>query len=100
MEFYDVLITRRSIRAYKSDPVLRRKLSVACGNQGFLAARAEGLGTCWIGAFDNQAIKTLLGIPAGTDVVAVTPLGFPAQEEFQKPGPRKNLDDILSFDAF
>ncbi len=45
-----------------------------------LAARAEGLGTCWIGSFDNDAIKNFLGIPADYNVVALTPLGYPASD--------------------
>ena len=28
-----------------------------------LAAAAQGLGTCWIGAFDEEKVKGLLGIP-------------------------------------
>ena len=30
-----------------------------------LAARAEGLGTCWIGAFSNDEIKRLFEVPEG-----------------------------------
>ncbi len=46
-----------------------------------LAATALGLGTCWIGAFDEQKVKSLLNIPEGYRVVALTPLGYPAREE-------------------
>jgi len=42
-----------------------------------LAARAEGLGTCWIGSFDGPALKAFLGLPKEVEVVALTPLGFP-----------------------
>ncbi len=44
-----------------------------------LAAAAEGLGTCWIGAFDERGVKELLGIPEDVLVVALTPLGYPAE---------------------
>lgn len=127
MDFYEVIRTRRSIRAYRPDPIpeevlnrvleaariapsgsnrqpwkfivvkdedLRTKVASACGGQSFiasapavivacgydinwnrggymgamsmlvdvsiafthliLAARAEGLGTCWTGSFDNE----------------------------------------------
>lgn len=42
-----------------------------------LAAAAEGLGTCWIGAFDQGAVKSLLGIPNEIEVVELLPLGYP-----------------------
>ena len=43
-----------------------------------LAATAEGLGTCWIGGFDEEAVKKLLGIPPAVRVVQLMPLGWPA----------------------
>jgi len=42
-----------------------------------LYAVAEGLGTCWIGAFDEDQVKELLGIPAHIRVVAMLPIGYP-----------------------
>ncbi len=45
-----------------------------------LAATAEGLGTCWVCAFDEASVKEALGIPAAVRVVAMTPLGFPDAE--------------------
>jgi nitroreductase len=43
-----------------------------------LAAAALGLGTCWIGSFDEALVKELLGIPAAVRVVQLMPLGYPA----------------------
>lgn len=65
-----------------------------------LAARAEGLGTCWIGAFDNDEAKEILDIPEDVNVVAVTPLGYPKGDGFAETGPRKPLTDIRSLDRF
>ena len=45
-----------------------------------LAAAAEGLGTCWIGAFDPAAVKRVLGLPPGVEPIAMTPLGYPDEE--------------------
>ena len=42
-----------------------------------LAAAAEGLGTCWIGGFDEPLVKQILGIPAQVRVVELMPLGYP-----------------------
>jgi nitroreductase len=65
-----------------------------------LAARAEGLGTCWIGSFSNKEVKEILRIPEDVNVVAITPLGYPKDERFEDPGPRKPLLEILSIDKF
>lgn len=64
-----------------------------------LCAWEEGLGTCWIGAFDERAVKDVLGIPQGIRVVAMTPLGYPAE----KKGPvtqRKKLEEIVHYDGW
>ena len=58
-----------------------------------LAATAEGLGTCWIGGFTQEPLKEALGIPAEYDVVALTPLGYPAEEG--RPRDRKPLEELV-----
>ena len=58
-----------------------------------LAATDMGLGTCWIGLFDEQPIKEFLGIPDNLRLVALTPLGVPAQSPH--PRPRKALADFV-----
>ena len=60
-----------------------------------LAARAEGLGTCWIGVVGSPEIKRALGLPEDADVVGVTPLGFPKGDAFGEPGPRIALDGFV-----
>ena len=173
MDFYDVIKTRRSVRAYRPDPVpenvLKRVMNaariapsggnrqpsryivvkdemkkqalvplcngqrfiaqapviiVACGKEiqtnrgGYmgelsvildvgiavdhltLAARAEGLGTCWIGSFKNNEIKSYLDIPSPFQVVALTPLGYPDGDHFVEITDRKKLDDIMCVDKW
>jgi nitroreductase len=68
-----------------------------------LAAAAEGLGTCWIGAFDERAVKRLLAIPEETKVVALTPLGFPESPSLIRPvakDERKTEGEVFSVDRF
>ncbi|HTP65645.1 MAG TPA: nitroreductase family protein [Geobacteraceae bacterium] len=43
-----------------------------------LAAVELGLGTCWIGLFDERQVKEILDIPAEIRVVELMPLGYPA----------------------
>ena len=67
-----------------------------------LAARTEGLGTCWIGSFDNERVKEILEVPKGWNVAALTPLGYPAGGEgvFRETTDRKPLEEIVSTDKF
>ena len=60
-----------------------------------LAATAEGLGTCWIGAFKPEKLREVLAIPPQLEPVALTPLGYPASEP--KPTTRKSLDQIVEY---
>ncbi|MDD2707625.1 MAG: nitroreductase family protein [Verrucomicrobiae bacterium] len=52
-----------------------------------LRAVELGLGTCWIGAFDENKVKNLLSIPAAIRVVNLLPIGYPAET----PSPRSRL---------
>jgi nitroreductase len=62
-----------------------------------LAAVEQGLGTCWVGAFDEGKARQLLGIPDRIRVVLMMPLGYPAD-----PGPvekaRLSLDKIVNYE--
>ena len=58
-----------------------------------LAAADLGLGTCWIGAFDPQAAREVLGLPDGVEPIAFTPLGYPADQLGAKK--RKSLDELV-----
>ena len=58
-----------------------------------LAAANEGLGTCWVGAFNPVVAKKVLGVPENVNIVAMTPVGFPAEDPAAKP--RKELSEII-----
>jgi nitroreductase len=58
-----------------------------------LAATSMGYGSCWIGAFDEQAIKHLLNIPASMKVVAILPIGVP--DEKPRARSRKDFSEIF-----
>ena len=60
-----------------------------------LAAAAEGLGTCWIGAFKPECLRDLLELPPDLQPIAMTPLGVPAEEP--GPRPRKALDELVEY---
>jgi nitroreductase len=56
-----------------------------------LEATEEGLGTCWIGAFYEDQVKEILGIPQDIRVVELLVLGYPAK-------PSSNHKDRLSIE--
>ena len=61
-----------------------------------LAATELGLGTCWIGAFDPDAAREVLGLPDTVEPIAFTPLGYPADEPRQKK--RKPLSELVRYE--
>ncbi len=63
-----------------------------------LTAHALGLGTCWMGWYNEEQIKSAFNIPDGIRIVGLTPLGYPNQEP--KPRPRKELADIAFYDIW
>jgi nitroreductase len=64
-----------------------------------LAAAAEGLGTCWIGSFDEGIVKRILGIPDAVRVVQLMPLGYPVDSSSVAKG-RLGIDAILRFERW
>ena len=53
----------------------------------------QGLGACWCGAFRQEGIRPVLGIPEDKFVLAVIPVGYPAEEP--KARPRKILEEVI-----
>ncbi len=86
------------------------KATLACGQSAhtvdvsiafaymILQAYELGLGTCWIGAFSEEQVKKILGIPEHIRVVAMTPLGYPDQPLSEKS--RKSLDQIVCYEKY
>jgi nitroreductase len=73
------------------------KVDIAIALQNMvLCATEEGLGTCWIAAFNDEATRRVLRIPEGIKIVAMTPLGYAA--EMREATDRKPLGEILHHD--
>lgn len=63
-----------------------------------LQAVEDGLGTCWVGAFDEKKVKEILNIPDNVRVVQLLALGYPS--DVPGPRPRKSLDDIVMWEKW
>lgn len=59
-----------------------------------LAARAEGLGSVFVGVYEEEKLKSLLNIPAAIRIVGLFPLGYPAEDKKGGGPPRKPLREI------
>lgn len=63
-----------------------------------LAATEQGLGTCWLGAFEADKVRSVLDIPEDYTVVAVSPLGYRAEDP--APKPRKSAEEVICYNKF
>jgi nitroreductase len=62
-----------------------------------LAAVEAGLGTCWIGAFNEKKVKEILAIPEDVRVVQMMPIGYPVYVNVGEKN-RLNFEKIVKFD--
>lgn len=64
-----------------------------------LAATNLGLGTCWIGGFDEGIAKEALEVPNEIRVVAYTPVGYPREKKAEVFN-RESLREICFYDRY
>ena len=64
----------------------------------WLAVQDEGLGTTWVGYFDNIKLQELIPDMQGYDLIAIFPIGYPAEDA--KPSnrheERKNISEMVT----
>jgi nitroreductase len=63
-----------------------------------LAAASLDLGTCWVAAFDPVAVRQVFGLPDGVEPIALTPLGYPADQPLPKE--RKPLEKLVRYERW
>lgn len=83
------------------NPVYRQFLHEDIGLAGshmMLQAAALGLGTCWLGGVNREAIGQILKVPSQTEVIGLLTLGFPAEDP--APPARKPLAEIVHYDIY
>jgi nitroreductase len=62
-----------------------------------LTAWEFGIGSCWIGWFDEKKIKKTLSIPRDREVVALLTLGYPNEVSKRPEKSRKKTEEITTF---
>jgi nitroreductase len=58
-----------------------------------LVAHENGLGSCWVGAFNEADIRKILDMPNHLRPVAIVPVGYPAKIPY--PPPRVSIKDAV-----
>ena len=63
-----------------------------------LEAANQGLGTCWVAAFNVEAARSVMGLSDEAEPVIFTPLGYPTDQ----PGPkvRKPLEELVRYERW
>ena len=70
-----------------------------------LAATAEGLGTCWVGSFQEEKVRAVLKVPEEYDVVCLVAMGYERGKKdlartMVRGARRKPMVEIVSSDSF
>ena len=76
---------------------LETDLTIAMDHM-ILAAEYEGVGTCWVGAYNPFKLKEALSLTDDETVYSITPLGYP-KAGFEKKGSkkRKAMEEVVEF---
>lgn len=97
-----VVITKPSVYyarmggAYRNVKYNLIDIGIACDHLTLQAAEL-GLGTCWLGWFNEKEMKKRLGLPKSTKIDVVLSLGYPAEDTEPRPKKRKSLDEIRRY---
>jgi nitroreductase len=70
------------------------------GEHFILQAQELGLRTCWIGWFDEQAVKSLLQVPQDKKVDILISLGYPETSYIPSKQVREPLKHLISFNSY
>jgi nitroreductase len=65
-----------------------------------LTAWAEGVGSNWVGFGGLEKVRALLDIPAGLDVLAILPFGYPARAVGRGKKERKPLREVAHLERY
>ncbi len=72
-------------------------IGIAC-EHFILQAAEDGVGTCWVGWFNERAVKKILGIPRDKKADIMISMGYP-EEKSERPKTRKALTEMSRFNT-
>ncbi|MBN2616006.1 MAG: nitroreductase family protein [Bacteroidales bacterium] len=63
-----------------------------------LAAENEGVGTCWILAYDYEILAKAIGLKENETIFSITPLGYPEEGYHKRNNKiRKSLEEVVRY---
>ena len=65
-----------------------------------LAAWADGVGSNWVGFGGLEQARTVLDVPAGLDLLAIVPFGYPTRAVGRGQKQRKSLREVAHLERF
>jgi len=65
-----------------------------------LQAEDLGLGTCWIGWFNERRVRTILNIPQDKKIYIIIALGYYDREKLDREHGREPIEKIASFNSY
>ncbi len=68
--------------------------TIAC-TYASLAAADLGLGSCFVGSFDPDAVRRVIGAPEGITPITLLPIGYPASRPTRRE--RRPMDELVHF---
>jgi len=74
-------------------------IGIAC-EHFVLQAEELGLGTCWIGWFNEGAVKSMLNVPKHKKIDILIALGYYDREKLGSEHGREPIDKIASFNSY
>ena len=87
--------TKSWVRPYDGYNSIETDLAIAMDHM-VLAAENEGVGACWIIAFDYPCLRKALELTENEVVYCITPLGYPPQGYQKKKNKiRKPLEEVI-----
>jgi nitroreductase len=85
------MYTERGVRLFTLQDA-----TIACAF-AMLAASALGLSSVWTGAFDEKAVRIIIGAPAEQNPIALLPIGHAAEQP--EPRPRRAQEEMVHWVA-
>jgi nitroreductase len=94
-------IQRTSARYAERGESLYTIQDIAAATQNILLlAHSLGLGSCWVGAFDEEKVKSICNLPAHIRPMVMIALGYPDEKTKSSVPTRKEVNEFVRYNSW